>query len=89
MWVMQPIPLFNSNAPRALVEFKSCNKQDDDTVTFSYENDNVLSVQPNGDWDVRPKGSNGPYEKFTANGNVFVVKPDSAYCYLAFEIKNA
>lgn len=58
------------------VKFGKLNKQDDGTVTFSYDDGSVLSVQPNGDWQQRPSGSNGQYEKATINGITVTFDPN-------------
>lgn len=53
------------------------NDQGDGTVTVTYPpgSSDVLSVQPDGSIETRPKGTNGPYERAKVNGTSLAFCP--------------
>ena len=61
----------------------SLNPQPDGTVTLTINpsNGDVLSVQVDGSWQTRPRGTAGPYEKAGINGNILVYCPDDNHIY--------
>ena len=54
------------------------------TLTINNATQEVLSVQPDGTWQTRPKGTAGPFELAAVNGNALVYNPNGqplAYAY--------
>lgn len=51
------------------------------TLTINGTTGEVLSVQPDGSFQTRPKGTAGPYECCGLNGNSLVYCPDGAHIY--------
>lgn len=64
-------------------EIKSINSQSDGSVTLTIDDaGNVLSVQPDGSFQTRPKGTAGAYEKARISGNFVIYKPaDKSYVF--------
>lgn len=66
-----------------LIAAGSLNLQADGFYTLTIDNTNgdVLSVQPDGSFQPRPKGTAGPYEKAGLNGNTLVYCPEGKTVY--------
>jgi hypothetical protein len=70
-----------------LLEFipaKTVIPQSGGTVTLVLNDDTVLSVQPNGNFETRPSGTAGPYEKAvqTPQGLVYAPLGANGQAYL-------
>lgn len=55
--------------------FKQINTLDTGGVTVQTVDDQLLSVQPGGQWETRPLGTHGQYEVATLNGSTIVFNP--------------
>lgn len=51
------------------------------TLTINASTEEVLSVQPDGSFQTRPKGTAGAYERANLAGNVLVYCPDGKRPY--------
>lgn len=51
------------------------------SLTINATTGDVLSVQPDGTFQTRPKGTAGPYEQAGLNGTFLVYCPDGAHVY--------
>lgn len=51
------------------------------TIRVVYAGGTVRSVQPDGRVEVRPAGSDGPYERACVNGGVITYCPDGKTAY--------
>ena len=68
------------------VTFDHLNKNSDGTVTASYRDGTVISVQPDGSIQSRPAGSNGAYERAIVAGDKIIYRPvhlPLVFAYLA------
>ena len=54
----------------------------DGMYTASYENGEVLSVQPDGTFQRRPAGTSGAYERATLVPQGLIYCPDGQHAYL-------
>lgn len=99
--------LTDPNPKTVLVGF-TVNAQDDGSETYTIpdallhayrrqdgspaQSGDVLSVQPDGSWQARPRGTNGPYEKARRTGAITVYFPDAGgqvcFPYIALELPN-
>lgn len=52
------------------------------TLTINASTGDVLSVQPDGEFQTRPKGTAGPYERCGLNGNALVYCPVGQAIYV-------
>lgn len=52
------------------------------TLTINATTGEVLSVQPGGTFQTRPKGTAGPYERCGLNGNALVFCPEGKTIYV-------
>lgn len=62
--------------PDEWVCFKQINKLDSGGVTVQTVDDQLLSVQPGGQWETRPLGTHGQYEVATLQGGVILFNPN-------------
>lgn len=51
------------------------------TLTINNSTGEVLSVQPDGSWQTRPKGTAGPYERAFLDGGLLTYCPDGIHIY--------
>lgn len=70
------ISIHNPVTCELINNIKSVNPQPDGSITLTLDNvGNVLSCQPDGSFQTRPKGTAGPYEKGYVSGNIIAFHP--------------
>jgi hypothetical protein len=73
---------FGSSPLAPLQTAKSLLKVSDTEFVIVLQDDEVLSCQPTADgsfgsWGTRPKGTDGPWEKCTVEGNIVTFRPSA------------